>query len=640
MQFPQDAEWLEPDGQGGFASGTVGLVRSRRYHALLLTAATPPTGRAVLVNGLEAWVETPAGRFALSTHRYAPDTLYPDGASHLADFDPKPWPRWRYGLPDGTVIGHEVFVARGTGETVLRWTADRPVRLVVRPLLSGRDYHALQHENRDFDFTTRQAGAALVWQTYPGLPAITARGNFTWADGPDWYRHFLYSAERDRGLDDQEDLASPGLFAWDLTVANPAELILRAGVPGAADADALAAAERQRRPDAPGAYLAARPPGQTILAGFPWFTDWGRDTFIAMRGLLLARGRLAEAAEILLAWSGLVSEGMLPNRFPDGAGPPEYNAVDASLWYVVAVHELIEAGGATAAQAAQLRGACIAILDAYRAGTRFGIVADPADGLLRAGVPGLQLTWMDAKVDDWVVTPRVGKPVEVQALWVNALAIAGRWPGGDRWVGPALRARDSVTMLFADRTTGGLIDVLDADGIAGARDASIRPNQVLAAGGLPIPVLTPQLIRGVVALAERELLTPLGLRTLSPSDPAYRGRYAGGPLERDGAYHQGTAWPWLMGPFVAAWMAARGWSAEAQAEAKARFLAPLQAHLAVAGLGHVSEVADGDPPHRPGGCPFQAWSLGEMIRIETMLGAPAADAPRLAPTRAGANHAA
>ena len=407
------------------------------------------------------------------------------------------------------------------------------------------------------------------------------------------------------------------MFEWDL--GEPAVLVLRAGAPGTASAEALAAAERARRPDAPGAYLAARGGGQTVLAGFPWFTDWGRDTFIALRGLLIARGRLAQAAEILLAWSELVSEGMLPNRFPDGAGPPEYNSVDASLWFVVAVHELIEAGGAAPGVAAQLRGACLAILEGYRAGARFGIAADPGDGLLRAGVPGLQVTWMDAKVGDWVVTPRIGKPVEVQALWVNALAIAGRWPGGGRWVGQALRARDSVVALFPDRRTGGLIDVLDVDGVPGAMDRSIRPNQVLAAGGLPIPVLTPMLVQGVAALAERELLTPLGLRTLSPADPAYRGRYAGGPLERDGAYHQGTAWPWLMGPFVAAWLAVRGHAPEARAEARTRFLAPLQAHLAVAGLGHVSEVADGDPPHAPGGCPFQAWSLGEMIRIEAML---------------------
>ena len=621
MQPPHDAEWLEADGRGGFASGTVDGVRTRRYHALLLTATTPPTGRVVLVNGIEAWVETAAGRFALTTQRYAPDTLYPDGAGRLASFTAAPWPTWRFDVP-GAAIEQTLFVARDTGETVLRWQSDRPARLIVRPLLSGRDYHALHHENPAFAFATAQDGTALVWRPYPGLPAITARGNFTWTDAPEWYRQFLYTAERDRGLECVEDLASPGEFTWDLAAA--AHLILRAGEAGGETVVALAAGEQARRPDPALAYIAGREAGLTILAGFPWFTDWGRDTFIAMRGLLLARGHWAEAESILLAWSDTVSEGMLPNRFPDGAGPPEYNAVDASLWFVVAVHELIEGGAPSPAVAQRLQAACTAILVGYSAGTRFGIAADPADGLLRAGVPGVQLTWMDAKVGDWVVTPRIGKPVEVQALWINALAIAARWPGGDRWVAPAVRARDSFVALFQDRATGGLIDVLDAGGVPGAVDRSIRPNQILAAGGLPIPVLTPMLASGVLAVVERELLTPLGLRTLAPSDPAYRGCYAGGPLERDGAYHQGTVWPWLLGPFVAAWLAARGNTADARAEGCTRFLPPLHAHLAVAGLGHVSEVADGDAPHTPGGCPFQAWSLGELIQIETML---AGDAP-------------
>jgi glycogen debranching enzyme len=631
------AEWLEVDGCGGFASGTAGLVRTRRYHALLLAAVAPPTGRFVLVNGMEAWVETPGGRFALSSQAYAGDTVFPDGASHILDFMPTPWPTWRFLLPDGTAVRHELFMARGAGGLVQRWWSDRPIRLTARPLLSGRDYHALHHENPSFDFTTRRDGGALVWQPYPGVAAVVAQGNFTWADDPLWYRRFSYAAERERGLDDEEDLASPGVFTWVLAGGPAAEaiLLLRAGAPGTRDAASLAAAElvRRRRPArdvAADAYLATRGDGHTLLAGFPWFTDWGRDTFIAMRGLLIGRSRLQEAAEILLAWAGYVSEGMLPNRFPDSGGAPEYNAVDASLWFVVAAHELIEAGGASYAVTTRLRQATTAILEGYTAGTRFGIAMDPRDGLLRAGVPGMQLTWMDAKVGDRVMTPRIGKPVEVQALWVNALAIAGRWPDGERWLAAAIRARDSVAAYFPDPATGGLIDVLDADGVVGARDRRVRPNQVIAAGGLPIPVLTPRLTAGVVALAERTLLTPIGLRTLAPDDPDYHPRYHGGPAERDAAYHQGTVWPWLLGPFVAAWLASRGNAPDVQQQAReagrARLLPPLYEHLHTAGLGHMSEVADGDAPHRPGGCPFQAWSLGELIRIETMLGAtPGAD---------------
>ncbi len=618
-----DAEWLEADGGGGFASGTAGLIRTRRYHALLLAANA--AGRFVLVNGLEVFAETPGGRTALSSQAYLGGSAFPDGRWRIASFTSLPWPSWQFALPDGRTIRQDIFVSRATQEAVLRWSAAEPFHLTARPLLSGRDYHALHHENPAFDFTTRHDAGALVWQPYPGVPAVTARGNFTWADAPDWYRRFSYAVEVERGMDDGEDLASPGLLTWQSTTE--AVLVLRAGTPGTTPLAGLEAAERQRRGRpardvAADSYLVQDEAGPTVLAGFPWFTAWGRDSFIALRGLLIARGRLQEAAEILLSWAGHVSEGMLPNRFPDGGSPPEYNAVDASLWFIVAVHELIGAGGASRAVTARLREAATAILEGYGAGTRFGIGLDPQDGLLRAGVPGVQLTWMDAKTGDHVVTPRIGKPVEVQALWVNALAIAGQWPGGDRWVSAALRARDSVMTLFPDKDTGGLIDVLDADGVPGARDRQVRPNQVLAAGGLPIPVLTPRQVAGVVALAERSLLTPLGLRTLAPDDPDYRAQYRGGPAERDAAYHQGTVWPWLLGPFVAAWLASRGNTPEARAEGRARFLPPLHAQLRTTGLGHLSEVADGDAPHTPGGCPFQAWSLGELIRIEAMLGAP------------------
>ena len=621
MPITEDAEWLEADGAGGFASGTAGLVRTRRYHALLL--AQTPAGRFVLVNGIEAWVETASTRFPISAQAYLPDVIFPPGRDHLAGFDAAPWPRWRFVGPDGTTVTQELLVSRDKGETLLRWTADRPAWLTVRPLLSGRDYHALHHANSGFDMTTWREGEAVVWRPYPGLPAITARGSFAWEDAPDWFHRFTYAAERARGLDDGEDLASPGMFHLALGDA-PATMVLRAGEPGRDDPASLVAAERTRRTGpardlAADAYLAAAPGRQTLVAGFPWFTDWGRDSFIALRGLLTARGRVREAAAILLAWAGHVSEGMLPNRFPDGGAAPEYNSADASLWFVVAAHELMLAGLPDDAAAA-LRAACLAIVVGYAAGTRYGIRADAADGLLQAGAPGVALTWMDAIVDGVPVTPRIGKPVELQALWINALEIVGRMEGGGRFLADAARARASVQAAFPDATTGGLIDVLDADGVPGRRDATLRPNQILAAGGLPFAVLTPALQQGVAAAVERALLTPLGLRTLDPAHPAYCPRYIGGPAARDRAYHQGTAWPWLLGPFVAAWLDLRGHAPDAVSEARARFLPPLRAHLAQAGLSHFSEVVDAEAPHVPGGCPFQAWSLGELIRIEAMLG--------------------
>jgi predicted glycogen debranching enzyme len=366
------------------------------------------------------------------------------------------------------------------------------------------------------------------------------------------------------------------------------------------------------------AYIARRGQGRTILAGYPWFTDWGRDTFIALRGLCLATGRLDEAGAILLEWAGAVSKGMLPNRFPDRGEQAEYNSVDASLWYVIAVHECLEASKSAgrpfaAANLKALGAAVDAILTGYAAGTRYGIRLD-ADGLLAAGEPGVQLTWMDAKVGDWVVTPRIGKPVEVQALWLNALKIGGRRL--ERWNALFDRGLASFRQRFWNEESGHLADVVDADHAPGTADLTLRPNQIFAVGGLPLPLLEGDKARRVVDVVEQQLWTPLGLRTLGPGNPDYHPRYQGGVVERDGAYHQGTAWPWLLGPFVEAWVRVRGSSVGARREARRRFLEPLLSHLGDAGLGHLPEVADGDSPHRPGGCPFQAWSVGEALRLD------------------------
>jgi glycogen debranching enzyme len=603
------AEWLEADGAGGFASGTVRGERTRRYHALLLTALTPPTSRMILVNGIEAWVDDPAGRTFLTTQRYAPDVVYPNGAERIGDFTPEPWPCWRYRLPNGATLTQEI-VGSPSG-TVLRWTSNAPCRLSVRPLLSGRDLHATHHENPIFAFGAEMRPGAVTWRPYPGVPAVTASGNFAYAHEPAWYRNFLYAEERDRGLDCLEDLASPGLFHWDL--GDPALLLLQSGVESGSAA-AIIEAERTRRAGlsrrdrAAAQYVVRRGAGLSVIAGYPWFTDWGRDTFIAMRGLLLARGRLDEAGRILREWAGAVSEGMLPNRFPDRGQQPEYNAVDASLWFVVTASEYL---ARVPADAPALHPAMEAVLAGYAAGTRYGIGLD-ADGLLRSGADGVALTWMDARVEGRVVTPRRGKPVEVQALWINALHAGATW--SPRWAELARRAHASFQARFPNPVTSCLFDVLDPD------DAAIRPNQIFAVGGLPLQLLPRDQARLVVDLVERELLTPLGLRTLAPSDPAYVPHYRGGARERDCAYHQGAAWPWLLGPFVEAWLRVRDFAPEAKAEARARFLAPLLAHLDTAGLGHVSELTDGDPPHRPCGCPFQAWSLGELIRIEALVG--------------------
>lgn len=633
-------EWLEADGAGGFASGTVSGIRTRRYHALLLAATRPPTGRMVLVNGIDAWIDRDSSQVALSSQRYAPDVIHPDGAVRLTNFLHDPWPTWRYTLDDGSTIVQELFVLRHPLATVMLWTAHgipRPVRLVVRPLLSGRDYHALHHENPALRFDALVRDNAVFWSPYDGVPTIQAVSDGTYRHDPQWYRQFEYTEELARGLDGIEDLASPGAFSWWLIEGRPAAWVLTTEARGALPSTphgiseavhAWRAAEEARRfafasplDRAADAYVVTRGRGRSIVAGYPWFTDWGRDTFIAMRGLTLATGRIDIARDILLSWADTLSAGMLPNRFPDEGDTPEYNAVDASLWFVIAAFELVAAAAKrgeklASADRRRLHEATDAIVEAYATGTRFGIHADD-DGLLACGEAGIQLTWMDAKVGERVVTPRVGKPVEVNALWLNVLRIAGQRT--DAWRTLFSRARASFRERFWNSEAHCLFDVVDVDHRPGVTDASIRPNQIFAVGGLPFQVLQGAAATSVVDAVETHLLTPLGLRTLAPGSPGYAAGYHGGVVERDSAYHQGTVWPWLMGAFAEAWLRVRGQASEARAEARRRFVKPLLEHLQSAGLGHVSEIADAEPPYVPRGCPFQAWSLGELLRLDRLV---------------------
>jgi predicted glycogen debranching enzyme len=649
-----EREWLETDGLGGFASGGVSGVRSRRYHAVLLAATRPPTGRFVLVNGFEAKVTTAAGDTVLQGQRFRPGGIHPEAAAPLESFHDDPWPTWRFRLEDGTVVEQQIFVRRGSPLTAITWrriAGDGPASLAIRPFLSGRDYHALHHENPAFRFAAAEAAPGrILWRPYDGVPGVLAIHNGAYEAQPHWYRGFQYEEERARGLDHVEDLAAPGLVRFNLAEGE-AILLLSAetqdaaasreeardpgrhegpdpGLDAPANLERLRAAERDRRlrfasrlHRAADDYLVRRGAGATVVAGYPWFADWGRDTFIALRGLALATGRLEAARDILEQWAGAVSEGMLPNRFPDAGDEPEYNSVDASLWYVVAVHDFLracEAAGVPVVESTRssLADAVDTIVDGYARGTRYGIRMEP-DGLLASGAEGVQLTWMDARVGDLVVTPRRGKPVEIQALWINALRIAaelGRRDDRD-W----RRSAESFRRRFWNPERGCLYDVVDVDGRAGANDDSLRPNQILAVGGLPYAVVSGDAALRVVEVVEAALFTPLGLRSLAPGTPAYAARYEGGVAERDGAYHQGTVWPWLLGPFVEAWVRVRGSSPTALRQARERFLVPLTAHLAEAGIGHVSEIADAEPPHAPRGCPFQAWSVGEVLRLSEQV---------------------
>lgn len=640
-----DGEWLEADGLGAFASGTVSGIRTRRYHALLMAARTPPTGRVALVNGIEAWLETGDGTVPLTSQYYAPDVRHPDGADRIAEFSPDPWPRWVLRLPDGRRLEHDVFVPRaavaskGAPLVALSWRlpgARAGERLRVRLLMSGRDIHGLHHENPAFRFDAVRERDRVSWRPYDGMPAIVAAANGAYTHEPAWYRQFLLTEERARGLDCVEDLASPGVFEWELR-RDEAVLVLTArwdsmptaiaGPPARWLTDARTA-ERRRRQAFPSrlhraaeAYLVRRGSGETIIAGYPWFTDWGRDTFISLRGLCLTAGRLLEARRILLQWAATVSDGMLPNRFVEQGDTPEFNSVDASLWFVIAADELRRACAAADRSLPQkeritLNRAIGAILEGYARGTRHGIRLD-TDGLLAAGEPGVALTWMDAKVGDRVVTARIGKPVEIQALWLNALAIGAALD--PRWQEALERGRRSFLERFWNEPAGCLFDVVDVDHQPGTADATVRPNQILAVGGLPLQLVDGERAARIVSAVEARLLTPLGLRSLAPGERDYHPHYSGDMTQRDAAYHQGTVWPWLIGPFVEAWLRVHGDSPAVREEAKKRFLDPLLVHLDQAGLGHISEIADAEPPFTPRGCPFQAWSVGEALRVQERL---------------------
>ncbi|HXK20769.1 MAG TPA: amylo-alpha-1,6-glucosidase, partial [Polyangiaceae bacterium] len=620
-----------------FASGTRSGIRTRRYHGLLLCALKPPQDRRLLVQGFVAWLETSRGRAELWPQAYAGGYTRARDAE-LTRFSAEPWPTWQLKTTLGAVIEVELFVPQGRPALALHfWLAEpfaEAVKLCVRPLLSGRDFHALHHENPAFHFTPQRQGELLRFTPYAGAPAVQSLSNARFEPAPDWYRSFYYQEEAARGLDATEDLAAPGVLELELEY-DKRELwwLLQGEVPGALAVPIEGAAtfvqllrrgELERRSQAldpleraAAAYLVRRGEGKSIIAGYPWFGDWGRDTFIALRGLCLARGDFETARSILCEWSAAVSEGMLPNRFSDNADePPEYNSVDASLWFVVTAEELLAQGTLAAADRQKLERAIVEIVSGYARGTRFGIAAD-SDGLLKAGAPGVQLTWMDAKVGDWVVTPRRGKPVEIQALWITALAHASRIDPS--FVPLCERAQASFRERFWNPERSMLFDVVDVEHRHGEVDGACRPNQIFAAGGLPVSLLSPERTRAVVNAVERDLYTPLGLRSLERHHPDYQAHYRGGVRERDGAYHQGTVWPWLLGPFIEAWVKVRGSTPEAKAQARERFVTPWRRQLEHAGIGHVSEITDAEDPFTPRGCPFQAWSVGELLRVERVV---------------------
>ncbi len=627
-------EWLETNGRGGYASSTVAGANTRRYHALLLVARHPPVDRVVLVNHVEESVESGGRTIPLSTNVYS-GAVHPEGYQYCEEFSADPWPTWRYAGP-GIRLVRELLCPRGRDLVILRWRlldeASLPVVLRVRPMLSGRDFHAIQRENAGVRTDATINDHQVSWHPYEGLPAVRAFHNGQYHHGPDWYRQIHYRVDHERGLDHIEDWWSPGECVFTLTPGNAAELVFTTEALPSFDVAQAVEVERLRREEvlksiptddpltrrlwaATGAYLVQRRARKTVVAGYPWFADWGRDTFVALPGLCLVTGRYDVAREVIEAFASYVSQGMVPNRFPDIGEQPEYNTIDASLWFVHAVDRYLHYSRDLAGVRAVAWPAVKQILDGYRQGTRFGIRMDH-DGMITGGVDGVQLTWMDVKIGDWVVTPRHGKPVEVQALWVRALAVATSLAdqfGETAYAAQCRQDRARATASFRERfwyrTGGYLLDVVD--GPTGD-DASLRPNQIFALA-LDDQLVTDSQAKQILQLVKERLLTPVGLRTLAPEDIRFCASYEGGVSERDGAYHQGTVWPFLLGPFVTAWVKTYGDSAAVRRDAR-MFLDGLSEHMADGCVGQVSEIFDGQLPHHPRGCFAQAWSVAEPLR--------------------------
>ncbi len=609
-------EWLETNGIGGFASSTAIGLNTRRYHGLLVAATRPPVGRMVLLSKIEETLIVDGRRVELGTNRY-PGAIHPEGHRYLQEFRNDPFPVFVYDV-DGLELSKSVFMVHGENTTVIEYTSPRPCALELRPLIAFRDYHATAHENVAIDRTVGISPGLVKCAPYDGCPDLYVAHNA--ADvrqTGDWHRNFEYTIEEERGLDFREDLFNPFSLTFSLVPGRGAMIVCSTEPHDASAAPLLRSREMARRErtlaaapsDDPFAraltraaeqFIVRRGDGKTVIAGYHWFSDWGRDTMIALPGLTLTTGRYEEARAILRTFAASVDRGMLPNRFPDAGEAPEYNSVDATLWFFEAVRAYVAHTGDLDFVRTELLDVLGGIVAWHEAGTRYGIRAD-SDGLLLAGEPGIQLTWMDSKIGEWVVTPRHGKPVEIQALWYNALRTMQEITRHAHYADLADRARDSFLRQFWNEPAGCLYDVVHGAG----RDGSLRPNQILAVS-LFHSMLPRMLAERVVDSVERHLLTPFGLRSLAPSDPQYRGRYAGDSASRDSSYHQGTVWPWLMGPFVTAYTRVHGRPPD--------WTGPFRRFIAEEGGGQIPELFDGDAPHRPGGCMAQAWSVAELLR--------------------------
>jgi len=618
-------EWLLTNGLGGYAMSTVVGMNTRRYHGLLCAATNPPVGRVMMVNRIGEMLtldDKTEPLFELGVNCFR-GSIHPRGDQYLAKFDLGEQACWEYEV-NGVRITKQVRMQSSQNVTAVHYTVDpgakpRSFKLMLQPFVSLRDFHSLRRADSS-QFRMQAGENAVTVGEGPNEVTIAAdAGAFN--SEPNWWYGHVYPAETERGQDDLEDLYTPGIFV--LEGSEKLSITLWMGLPpnkaGTWDEgpdpvknSKTASPTLQKLLRAANDFIVFRKspdgkPGTSVIAGYPWFSDWGRDTMISLPGLLLVTGRFEQAREVLCVFAQYVSQGMIPNRFGDYTNEPEYNTVDASLWFIHAVFEYLRLSKDNASFEEILLPACKKIIEGYQTGTRYNIKMDPADGLISQGDIHTQLTWMDAKCGDICFTPRQGKPVEINALWYHALVLMGMKELAEK-------VATSFQKAFWISPFRGLADVLDGT----RRDTAIRPNQIFAVS-LPNSPLTGDQQAAVVEVVRRELLTPVGLRTLARSDPGYRGIYTGDQFHRDGAYHNGTVWPWLIGAFLEAYLKVNNRSTPAIAQAK-EWLSPLMNHMNDEGaIGQIAEIFDGDPPHRPVGCPAQAWSIAEVLRVAVSL---------------------
>jgi predicted glycogen debranching enzyme len=631
-------EWLNANALGGYSSSTICGMNTRKYHGLLVAAMAPPVRRMVILSRVDETVTVDNGVVDLACNEY-PETIHPQGYKFLRAFNPEPFPRWAY-QADGFTLEKSVRILSGENTVCVSYTllaGDKPVALELRPLLAMRPIHELMYQwNGRLKAECREEGRVRIGAT-ARTPEVFLAHDGVFDDTPAWYLNTIYRREQERGYAGLEDLWMPGVVRRTLLpgetlhVACSMEKIdldrvvsLTSRPPRAVDSPDkdLADLERAAAPhvlsvDSAGHRAAA------VITHYPWSSPSLRGAFISTAGLLLVPGRFDEARSLLESAAALVDGGLIPSELPEDSSPPVYHGADVSLWYVNAVWQYLnyapDEGLAT-----RLLGVLDEIIESYRRGTRLGIIADQ-DGLISTSAIGIPTTWMDAKLVDHVITPRRGRPVEINALWYNALRIVADL---HRQTGHASRAgelndlaewvQQSFNRRFWNEQQNCLYDVVtDHDS-----DASVRPNQIFAAS-LPHPVLWPSRYEAVIEVVINELLTPFGLRTLSPRDPAYQGRYGGNVIQRDRAYHNGSAYPWLLGPLATAIIRTRGRNEEPLNLVR-QILSPALTYIRGDGLGLICELFDGDAPHRPGGSLASAPAAAELARAwaEDMLAIP------------------